>query len=171
MSKSQVHQRGPTAPEMNITPLIDVVFLLIIFFMLVNNIVSDENVPLIPPSLDDSQARELGEVKKITISVAPGVEPSPERRLDPLLISGESAYIRVGTHAEEIPINNMDRVTELLKDAVERGPRDAEGNTALEVRLRADGAIFYKEMQQIMAAITAAGIQTVNMVAFLEDQD
>ena len=68
---SLVHRRGPTAPDMNITPLIDVVFLLIIFFMLVSRIVADENVPMVVPALDDPKTYEPGQIEKIVVNVVP----------------------------------------------------------------------------------------------------
>ena len=62
--RSQVFKRGPVTPQMNITPLIDVVFLLIIFFMLVTNIIAEEAVEMIVPQLDDPVTRELGNVDR-----------------------------------------------------------------------------------------------------------
>ena len=65
---SIVIKRGPRAPQMNMTPLIDVVFQLILFFMLVNNIVAEESIQMIVPLLEDPETQQLGDVHRIVIS-------------------------------------------------------------------------------------------------------
>ncbi len=71
MSQSKVHKRGPATPEMNMTPLIDVVFQIIIFFMLINNIITEQTVQMFVPELDDPKTRRTEDMKKIVINVAP----------------------------------------------------------------------------------------------------
>lgn len=157
--RSQVFQRGPAVPEMNITPLIDVVFLLIVFFMLVNNIVAEEQVKMLVPNLTEPETQELGEVEKLTISLVP---PGGQRGENPLILPGaaEPVAVQVG------PLQRF-------------GPQDYEGITAavaerlaatkgeLEVVLRADAGLMYESVEPIMAAVTAAGVQTVHLAAFL----
>ncbi len=158
---SKVHRKGPTSPEMNMTPMIDVVFQLIVFFMLVNNIISEEAVMMIVPELENPKTRELGDDTRITVNVAPQSYDS-SRGLSDLTIPGEAAYVKVGLDRYEL--DEMERVTEALKEARAR-------NENLEVLLRADAGLFYDEVQPVMQAITSAQIVKVNLVAYLpEDQ-
>ena len=160
---SRVIQRGAIAPSMNITPLIDVVFLLIIFFMLVNNIVSEETVDMILPEIEDSQARELGEVDRIVINVAPEPFTRKGREEFPLTHTGTASYIKGGTGSNSrFEFNDLPGITEKLKQVKAQRPD-------VEVLLRADGAIYYDVVQPLMAAVTSAGIETVNLVAYMPE--
>lgn len=160
---SKVVQRGAVAPSMNITPLIDVVFLLIIFFMLVNNIVSEETVDMILPEIDNPQTRELGEVDRIVINVAPEPFTRQGREEFPLTHTGTASYIKVGTGSDSrFEITDIPGITAKLKEVKALRPE-------VEVLLRADGAIYYDVVQPLMGAVTSAGIETVNLVAYMPE--
>ncbi len=156
---SKVHQRGPAKPEMNITPLIDVVFLLIVFFMLVNKIVAEENVEMVVPDLADPKTFELGEVDRVVVNVAP--MPGVRDRNNPLMWDGEPAYVTVSL--TRFNVGDLDGITNALQAAKANNPE-------VEVLLRADSALYYEAVQPIMGAITGAGISKVNLVAFLPDE-
>ena len=51
MAVSKIHKRGTAELHANLTPMIDVVFLLIVFFVLVSQIVEVENVEMRLPEL------------------------------------------------------------------------------------------------------------------------
>ncbi len=161
---SSVTARGPVTPSMNITPLIDVVFLLIIFFMLVNNIVSDESVEMVLPDLEPPHTRELGEVNRVVVNVAPKPFTAQGRADFPLEHAGQARFVKVGTGAgSEFAVEDTQGITAAL--AAMR-----EANPDLQVLLRADAALFYDQVRPVMGAVTAAGIQTVNLVAYLPEQ-
>ena len=155
---SQVHQRGATAPEMNITPLIDVVFQLIIFFMLVNNIVSREVVEMVVPSLEEPKTKQMAEENRVIVSVAPREFSGNARSPDPLMFSGTAQYVQVGS--QEFPMSQLSQVTNELKRIRSQRPD-------VKVILRADTALYYEEVQPVMAAVTGAGIETVDLVAYM----
>ena len=165
---SQVFQRGPVAPQMNITPLIDVVFLLIIFFMLVTNIIAVESVEMVVPKLDDPQTRELGETSRITVNVVPLAYTADRLRGDVLDFPGEALEVQIGL--QTFDVDDLTGLTEALSEAVAAGPKDDDHASTLEVVLRADAALYYDAVQPVMQAITAAGIRKVNMVAYLPDK-
>ncbi|MFA9477341.1 ExbD/TolR family protein [Phycisphaerales bacterium AB-hyl4] len=154
---SQVFKRGPTAPEMNITPLIDVVFLLIVFFMIVSNIVTHQAVEMFVPDLDDSQAQVIPEEGRVIVNVAPQAFTRATRAADPLRFSGSARMVQVAN--QSYAMHDLAGVTASLERAVERNPE-------VEVVLRADRAIYYSEVQPVMDAITAAGVNRVNLVSF-----
>ena len=159
---SQVIQRGSVAPKMNITPLIDVVFLLIIFFMLVSKIVSDQTVEMIVPELDDPEVRELAdETPTIIVNIAPQEYERQNREGDPLQFAGEPRMVKVGSYPD-FALNDLAGITNALKTEVAK-------NEKVEVLLRADGALYYQSVQPLMGAITSAGVETVNLVAYLPE--
>ncbi len=142
---------------MNMTPLIDVTFQLIIFFMLVSNIIAEENPEMIVPELNDPKTRELGDVSRIAVNVMPLPFDMKQRALgNPLNMDGLATTVKI--QLQEYNIDELDAIRAELMDARNKNPD-------IEVILRADGAIYYKDVQPIMDAIAAAGIQTVNVVA------
>ena len=160
---SKVVQRGAVAPTMNITPLIDVVFLLIIFFMLVSKIVSDQTVEMIVPDLDEPKTREIVEgAPQIIVNIAPQTYTRANRESNPLEFAGDPAFVKVGSYPD-FALNDLAGITNALRQEVEK-------NADVEVLLRADGALFYEAVQPIMGAITSAGIETVNLVAYLPEE-
>ncbi|MEM0913483.1 MAG: biopolymer transporter ExbD [Planctomycetota bacterium] len=163
---SQVFKRGPVKAEMNITPLIDVVFLLIVFFMLVNKIVSDETVPMMVPLLNDPMTRELGEVERVVVNmpsrsgnrVEPGESPSAR---DP-----NAGFVQVGTTQRFDP-GDLAGITAAV--AAARESAEQRGAANVEVVLRADTALFYEVVRPILDAITDAGVETVHLTALLPE--
>ncbi len=158
---SQIFHRGPTKPQMNITPLIDVVVLLIIFFMLVNNIISEQSVQMIVPQLDEPITHELDDAGRIIVNIAPADYAHRERADNPLLFDGEARFIRVGL--QTFAADDLEGVTAALIDARSAYP-DAE------VVLRSDGALYYGVVQPVMGAITRAGIDKINLVAYMPER-
>ena len=164
----KINKKGPVAPEMNITPLIDVVFLLIIFFMIVSKIVSDERIPMIVPQLQDPQARELQTERTIIVNVAQqsaNVDQRKDMMAGPdkythLAGPGEAAYIKVGAY-KQFPVNEqgLNSLKQLLRN------QNAQ-RKEVEVLLRADSALYYKAVAPVMNAITSLEIEKVNVVAY-----
>jgi biopolymer transport protein TolR len=157
---SQIFKRGSVAPEMNITPLIDVTFLLIIFFMLVNNIISEETVEMFVPDLTEPRTHAIGDIERVVVNVRPVDFLRADREVNPLMIDGRARGVRVGM--QDFAMEDMAGVTAALRQAVERNPN-------VEVLLRADAALYYDEVQPVMVALTQAGIATVNLVAFMPE--
>jgi biopolymer transport protein ExbD len=157
---SQVFHRGPTKPQMNITPLIDVVFLLIIFFMLVNNIISEQSVEMIVPKLDEPTTRGLDDAGRLIVNIAPAEYARSERLDNPLLFDGEARFIRVGL--QTFAADDLQGVTDALIEA-------KSANDNLEVVLRGDGALYYGVVQPVMGAIARAGIDKVNLAAYMPE--
>ncbi len=167
---SQVTKKGAVTPSMNITPLIDVVFLLIIFFMLVSNIIAEEAVPMIVPTVDEPKTIDLGEVDRVVINVAPE-DFDKDARLEGnvLAVPGVAKFLKIGTTTYEMSAEGLKTAEEALSARVENGPKNPDGTSSLEVVLRADAGLFYSEVQPVMTMITAAKIGKVNLVAFMPE--
>jgi len=156
---SQVFQRGPVSPGMNLTPLIDVVFLLIIFFMLVNQIVADRNVKMIVPAPTDPQTREVRDDRPVIVHVAP--QPyTAQTRPDPLRHPGEAAFVQVGS--TRLPLGRLGELTAAL-----RAQRAARPD--LEVVIRSDLALYYRDVRPVIEAVRDAGVRRIDLAAFTEE--
>lgn len=167
MPKSKVHRRGPARPELNMTPLIDVTFQLIIFFMLISNFIAEETVEMIVPVLHEPKVHEFDEMTRVVVSIAPLQYGSDDRDVNHLDWTGEAEFVRVGASPVRYRMDEMARVSEELAARVAAAPRDAEDRSVLEVLLRADAALYYDAVQPVMAAITQAGVSKVHLVSYL----
>lgn len=141
----------PARMELNLTSMLDVIFQLIIFFLLVSNMSSAELPDLDPPVPVESQAQDSGERSRLVINLIP---------LDSK--SGGIRSVRVGQ--EDILPGNFGRLTQMLQAEMAENPK-------IEVDLRADLSVNYKEVQPVMTAITSAGISRINLVALTDTED
>ncbi|MEM7681583.1 MAG: biopolymer transporter ExbD [Planctomycetota bacterium] len=163
-SSSYTTERGPVAPSLNITPLIDVVFLIIIFFMLVSNLVGEEALPMVLPDLQDPATAELVDDNRVVVNLAP--EAESER-----VPSADDAHLRAPGYADVLSVGprrfaprNVEDVQAYLQATVDARP-DAP------VLLRADGALYYEAVSPVLDAMARAGVSDVKLVAYLpEDQ-
>ena len=178
MAKSKVHRRGAATPEMNMTPLIAVTFQLIIFFMLINNIITDQTVEMIVPTLDEPKTRRFEDEKKIIVNVAPIEHVLPgqynlkERRDSPLEARDreEIGAIRVGSTEFKLQGgNNVVTIDVALKGLEDYLSAQRKADNEIEVEVRADCALLYDQVQLVLAAISAAEIGTVHLVAYLPE--
>lgn len=159
---SQVTRRGPVKPTLNITPLIDVVFLLIVFFMLVSKIVTEEVPELQLPDPTNTAAIVVQDDNRLIVNVVPAqrfegtIGPGvPEGEV--LSRSGEAEYVTIGAKKW------------LLKDAEQLADFKEFLATSIQVRLqkrgrplifyRCDAAVYYGQsllvLQQVQEAIVA----------------
>lgn len=133
--------------ELNLTPMLDLIFQLIVFFLLVTNFSSAQLPDLDPPDPDPSQAHQHPDRERVIINVLPDGG------------TGQARSVQVGI--SRIEPGNYARLTELLEAEQSRYEN-------VEVDLRADASIEFGNIRPIMNAITAAGVGRINLVAFLD---
>jgi len=178
---SQVTKRGPVKPSLNITPLIDVVFLLIVFFMLVQKIQQDDMPPLQLPDIEETLAAEVKSENKLVVNIIP--EAPFEGELGPgaeigevLLRSPEAAAVVFGQR--EYPVDDADAMIAFRENfAAVIGERMKSGEIVFI--LRADAAIRYSAVMPVIAVMQGSmtdakleaelGAGTINIVAYRED--
>lgn len=120
--------------QFNVTPLIDVVFLLIIFFLVNSRLAQQETqMELALPHAASGHEAEESKTPRVTINLLP----------DGRLFLG----------SDEIDVSEMQRRLE-----VER--KQTRGD--LEVRLRADRQVAYQKVEPLLLACTKAGIWNVS---------
>jgi biopolymer transport protein ExbD len=115
----------------NMTPMIDVVFQLIIFFLLSSHMSqSENNWPLPLPQADSGQEEPNDPNQpKLTINV---------------LVDGTILLAGTPVTAADLPARLKDRVQQL--------------GTDVEVRIRGDRGVSYKHLTPVMLSCTQAGI-------------
>ena len=157
---SRIHKRGTAELNANLTPMIDVTFLLIVFFVLVSQIVEVENVELKLPELEEP-ATELPETEqRSVINVVPGFE-------------GRALEYRLGGRSFPAGTEGVELLTGHLASLLQTNP-------TLRVNLRADRHTHYEWVQPALQAVSeasgragaaggAAVTPRVNLVVIRED--
>lgn len=157
MAKKPSKLRG--VAELNLTSMLDVIFQLIIFFLLITNFSSAELPELLVPEPVKPRTIPMGDEKKVVINVIPNFDGmTKEERKNPDL-NLDAKYVRVGQAT--IEPQDYKKLTELIEKEVEQNPE-------IHVNLRADARIKFAQVQPVMQAITAAKIVRVNLVAHLD---
>lgn len=154
---SRVFPRGRASIEANLTPMIDMTFLLIVFFVLVSRISEVENVPMELPEPRHAATVPPPEEGRVVLNVLPGEGHVAE------------AY-RVG--AAQFPPTAAGREALAAHlSGIFRSQREAQ------VNLRADRRTAYSEIAPAIEAVSAAaraasGAEAVrlNLVVISEDR-
>ncbi len=156
---------GGGAVSFNMTPMIDIVFNLIIFFMLVSQFyqMRTEMVKLPPAKEADPRRQEVARMMNVVINVLPpGKEGKQRPGVTQVFIDGrmimdsyDSGYGE-GENEGRPPTNAQTKALEdLLR--IRREEADKAGKT-MNVILRAGENVRYDMIQRVMIATGAAGI-------------
>ena len=122
----------------NMTPMIDVVFLLIIFFLVSNHLAKQEVQLALPlPTAQSGLQDKPSEKPRLTVNV---------------LADGTLLFAGRPVTAEELRTQLAERQNDLGKD--------------LEVRIRGDQSAPYRHVEPVMLACAWAGIWNVKFAVF-----
>lgn len=135
----------PRSMEVNLTPMIDLTFNLIIFFLLASQFGRSETEPVHVPRPTNSQAREMKYPSKLIITlVHDGTGGVRRYKVGPRL-------------AEDF---------EQLRSIVQESHRlaEAEGKT-LQVIVRADRDVHYRYVRPVLETLAQVGLENVNLAA------
>lgn len=125
---------SPTTINANMTPMIDVTFLLIVFFVVVSQIVDRDAVSMDLPSPEQAVARIPDLSEHVVVNVVPNQK-------------GDTVTIFVAGH--EIAIDELKALTNIVKTHLQGG--------ATDVHLRADRTTKYRFVHQVIEAIRSVG--------------
>lgn len=139
-------QHGPAGWQFNMTPLIDVTFLLLTYFMLASHYASAEKPDIALPRPHESQARDQSVPERIYVNMLDN-----GRNADATLMYGP------------LRMTSLPELRVLLNAAGRVNPRT-------QVILRADRNIPYGQVRQVMEAVAAANLPHLQVVAELEQQ-
>lgn len=128
---------------MNVTPMIDVVMCLIIFYLMVGHLASGRSGNVNLPSAGQGERAE--QAAPIVINLAPSDEPEAGPDAEPVLLIGE----------ERVAMRNL---AERLKNLATLSP-------GAEVQVRADRRLAYGSVSPVLSACREAGLLSVKLVA------
>lgn len=141
----RIHRKRTTSSiAINMTPMIDVVFLLIVFFMLVSAFASAENVPMHLPDPQRSQARNVELADRLVINCIPADPAAP----------ANGVHYRLGPNRTQ----SLGEISDALLAARETSPE-------LQVVVRADRRLPYADVREVMKLVADHGIANMNIVA------
>ena len=132
------HRRNPVMSEINVTPMVDVMLVLLIIFMV--------SAPLltvgVPIDLPQSRAESLD---------------APDK--EPLTVS-------VNTEGKVFLQNSEIKIEELVPKL--KAIADARGGSDERIYVRGDRGVYYGTVMQVMGRLSAAGFRKVALVTEVE---
>ncbi|MBI1826767.1 MAG: biopolymer transporter ExbD [Planctomycetes bacterium] len=131
-----------------ILPMVDVIFLLLLFFVIVTSFDASARIRVDVPKPDKSLAERDASAKQVVINCEVGDEASPE--------TGEVLY-RIGAD----PPEDLSEIVDRLKSAREINPQ-------LSVVIRADRRLAFSQVQAVMESVASANVMLLK-VAALQD--
>jgi len=142
--------RPPLPPRagafVNLTPMIDIVFQLIIFFMVVARFSSQQTIELELPLIDDRRTEPLEAENRAVINIIPLARTEAEG----------GAY-RLGLLSYPETPEGINELAASLREIRERQP-------TVEVLIRADRVESYSRVHPAVQAVTLSGIRRVHLV-------
>ena len=135
------------SPGFNMTPMIDVVFLLIIFFLVSSHLARQEiQLELDLPEASSGEPAEEDEARRVVVNVLP--QTRPEGR------------IQVGG-----AVMDARRLAEVIRYESDQANREAKN---LEVRIRSDHRVPYRLIEPMLLACQEAGVWNVTVAVTKE---
>jgi biopolymer transport protein ExbD len=142
-------QRGRTPIGFNMTPMIDVVFQLIIFFLVSNHLVKQEaQLPLPLPTADSGPAAVDETRPRITVNVAP-----------------DGRILLAGSTVEPAELARR------LANQFAQFRRDHPQRDDLEVRIRSARTVPYQRVEPILLACARSGIWNVTFAVYRRGEE
>lgn len=131
VANTRSSRRNPNEPEINVTPLVDVVLVLLIIFM------------VIAPSLENGIRLELPAVTQ--------PDKSPRSKLDPVTVS---VAVSGEVFLEKEPLPGLPELESRLRSL-------HEGDPERRLLLKADAALPYARMRDTFAACQRVGFSGI----------
>jgi len=152
--------------EFNMTPMIDVTFQLIIFFIITGQIISHDLAELKPPDPEESVASvSLTQDVNMIVNIVARASEEPG-------ISAEmgSQALRWEVYGDPlIPERDLGKLTDIFKE--ELAKRTEAQQKEFTVELRSDFRVRFADVETVLIAASEAGIQNMNITAIAMDDD
>ena len=151
MKHTRSQRHAQTTLAFNATPLVDVIFLLTIFFMLVTRFSSAEQVPMQLPKPDESVAEVVKMKDRVIINC---------RLADPEAGRAGGVLYAIGPNRPESPGTLADRLTAMKAIMPD-----------IKVIVRADRRLSYADVRAVMRVIAQNQIELLNVVAHVAETE
>ncbi len=151
-----------TEGVVNVTPLIDVVMCLIIFFMLVAKIGVNTGVDrtiAIPASVLGTDLRRTDVPNSLTLNVKPGLANEPEVTA---LLHGTMTELKLSDGRGHNPLADSLKFFRYGRDLVPGGWGANADNPAFNVTIRGDKEMDYRYLEPVLLACAQANVKSVN---------
>ncbi len=145
------YTRTPQHMTANLTPLVDVIFMLTIFFMLVSRFSSAEQLPMQLPKPDHSRAKVVNLPERIVINCRLASVGAADR---------SGAIYSIGPNKPE----PLSVISERLAALKRRVPK-------LKVVVRADRRLPYDRVRAVMRVVAQHDIEMLNIVAHVSEDE
>lgn len=157
----KVRSRGSFETKMDMTPLIDCVFLLIMFFILTTQITVELEEVTLPFALEGKKPPPEGDLTVI-LNVRLAKNAPPEERAGEIVYKGQ-AYTDVKALTKELKAEVFYDKTVRGREP-ERGPEGQE-LSQLEILIRADKDVRAEYLEKIFRACFNAGIYKIKLTS------
>ena len=159
MAKKRIAGSGDV--EFNMTPMIDVTFQLIIFFIIAGQMVNEKIKALIPPNPYESMAVEMSSENTVIVNIVSRAGNDPDAR-DEDARKAEMWFVE----GEEVEVGKTaDLVTQLLY-VLSKMPQEARDNPIIEIRC--DHRVQYSDVETVLLAARDAGIPDMRITAIVK---
>lgn len=137
--------------EMDMTPMIDVVFNLIIFFMLITQMVTIERAELELPRADKAEEERTEDKKQLVINIF----KEPQENEKWIEVSGA--------------LYNWGELAQLLYEESQLSFNDSQGISERQVLVRADIDTPYRMVQRVMLECSKQKIYLISFAAKIQE--
>ncbi len=155
---------GKGEVSLNLTAMIDVVFILITFFMLIFRSIGQENYKLsLPTGCPAAVIPEQQDDSGVTVSVFRPTQASET--------AGQAAPVVYAVRREIFDPTSeayRDQPGDLVADMADQIARQVGRRSDDLVHLRADKDMTYGQVQQVLLALSRARVKTVQLAAYRE---
>ena len=163
--KSVFNSDGPAVAEFNMTPMIDVTFQLILFFILVGQVASDALAKLILPEPGESTAQEIDKMDlRIILNIVSQSKSGDDLGTDEDPDGNKVGFYSIG--GERIDARQADALKQ-VKDIIEKKIENLtdEQRAEFAIEIRADKRLRYDEVAPAMFTVSSTGLSNMQITA------
>jgi len=155
--------RGSGEVSFNMTPMIDIIFNLVIFFMLISQFQQLEIEDVVLPIAEAAKVMDYSEYRNIVINI---LEPETPGGVARVVVMGHDMDVMRPYTRPDGSQTVGGELTEKLVDMTSRVERGQ-----LNIILRADAEVPYEDVARVMLAAGAAGIEGWWVTAEVREKD
>lgn len=149
--------RQPATIQPNLTSMVDVVFILVVFFMLVSQLSKEQFIEMLLPRLRAATTEPIDADRRVVVNVIPAPASGGGATAP-----GHAARYRLGAGAFDATPEGVAALARALREATAREP-----DTRIIIRAARDER--YETVHPVLQAVTLAGATRVDLVAMPDD--